>query len=124
MATITGTTGNDTIFGTSGDDSISALAGNDTIFANDSIDGNNGVDWMEGGAGNDTLSGSSGQDHYVFRESGTTNADVLLNFGSDWDDIQLDVAAFSAIGANGRFTATDARFYAAQGATSAHDADD
>jgi Ca2+-binding RTX toxin-like protein len=115
---IVGTSGNDNLNGTNGNDSIFGLAGNDTIFAN------GGNDWVQGGAGNDSISGGSGQDQYAFAEFGAANADQILNFGSDWDGIQVDAAGFAAIGATGRFSAGDVRFFAAAGATSGHDADD
>ena len=115
---IVGTSGNDNISGTNGADSIFGLAGNDTIFAS------GGDDWVQGGAGNDSISGGSGQDKYAFAESGTANADQILNFGSGWDSVHLDAAGFANIGATGRFSAGDVRFYSAAGATGGHDADD
>jgi Ca2+-binding RTX toxin-like protein len=115
---IVGTAGNDDMSGTAGNDSIFGLAGNDTIFAN------GGDDWVQGGAGNDSVSGGSGQDRYAFAESGATNADQILNYGSGWDSVHLDAAGFGAIGATGRFAGGDVRFFAAAGATSGHDADD
>jgi Ca2+-binding RTX toxin-like protein len=48
MATITGTSGNDSLKGTTGDDRLYGLAGRDTLK------GGRGDDYMEGGAGNDT----------------------------------------------------------------------
>ena len=53
MATITGTSGNDSLTGTSGDDQISGLGGNDTIHMSA------GEDVVDGGSGYDTLSFSS-----------------------------------------------------------------
>src|SRR5438067_3557699 len=110
--------GNDFIAGNDGQDSLVGGAGNDTIY------GDGGNDWMEGGTGNDFISGGSGQDSYVFREFGAANADTVDSYGADWDRIQLDAGAFSNIGAAGRFSDGDVRFYAAAGATSGHDADD
>ena len=49
MATITGTSGNDTLTGTSGDDTLQGLGGNDTLV------GSGGNDFYDGGAGSDTL---------------------------------------------------------------------
>ena len=131
-----GTEGNDTLIGTAGADTIYGLGGNDFIgggegadsivagAGNDTIYGDGGNDWIEGGAGNDLVSGSGDQDSIVFREFGAANADTVSGFASDWDNLQFDAASFSAIGASGRFAAGDARFYAAAGATSGHDADD
>src|SRR5436305_569542 len=116
--TINGAGGNDFLAGNDGDDSIVGGAGNDTIY------GDAGSDWIEGGSGNDLLSGSGGQDSLVFREFGAANADTVQNFSPDWDKIQLDAAAFANLGAAGRFTSGDVRFYAAPGANGGHDADD
>src|SRR2546423_277203 len=88
-------------------DQTAICAGNDTVGGND------GNDWVEGGAGNDTISGGSGQDSFAFHESGAANADILNDFAGNWDNIQLDAAAFTAIGATGRFASNDVRFYAA-----------
>jgi Ca2+-binding RTX toxin-like protein len=104
-----GTAGNDTIVGTSG---------NDTIY------GNAGNDWLEGRGGNDLVSGGGGQDSYVFREFGAANADTLAQFDTAWDALRFDSSAFTGAGGPGHFTAGDARFYSAAGATGAHDADD
>src|SRR5204862_5137317 len=93
-------------------------SGNDTIFARG---GNAG---LLGGGGNDAISGGGGQDTYAFAEYGTANADSILNFDTSWDKIALDSGAFSTIGAAGRFSGGDVRFFAAAGANSAHDADD
>src|SRR5205085_11071745 len=115
---IVGTSGNDDLSGTSGADSIYGLAGNDTIFANA------GYDWVQGGAGNDSVSGGGDKDSYAFAEYGAANADTVLNFATAWDNIQLDAAGFGAIGTTGTFGSSDVRFYAAPGASGAHDADD
>jgi Ca2+-binding RTX toxin-like protein len=66
MATINGTTGNDTLNGTSGDDTISGLDGDDTINGlggNDTIDGGSGTDTIDGGDGNDIINGGDGRDY-------------------------------------------------------------
>lgn len=78
MASIPGTSGNDTLIGTASDDSIEGFAGNDTLdggAGNDTLDGGDGADSLLGGAGNDTLdgmpgsvdtlSGGDGDDYYV-----------------------------------------------------------
>ena len=56
MATINGTSGNDTLFGTSVSDTINGLGGDDTLWGyggNDRLDGGTGADTMYGGIGND-----------------------------------------------------------------------
>ncbi len=117
MATINGTAGNDTLTGTAGSDTVSGFGGND------SVTGSGGIDWVEGGLGNDTVRGGSGQDSLVFREAGAANADLLQDYASNYDNIQLDVAFFTAIGTRGRFAAGDARFWSSSSGT-AHDAND
>ena len=135
MATINGTAGNDTLVGTASTDTISGLGGNDRLqgsggndsvlggAGNDLVFGNNGTDWVEGGAGNDNVGGGGGQDSFVFREAGGANADVLNDFSSGWDNIRLDAASFTTLGAAGQFTSGDARFWSSSSGT-AHDADD
>jgi Ca2+-binding RTX toxin-like protein len=49
VATITGTSGNDSLLGTSSNDTISGLGGNDTL------NGSGGLDFFDGGSGFDTL---------------------------------------------------------------------
>ena len=65
MATINGTSGNDTLNGTSADDIIYGYAGDDTI---------------EGGAGNDIVYDGDGNDHV------TDNADGIYIYGSAGND--------------------------------------
>src|SRR5688500_13738657 len=110
---LVGTSGNDSLVGGPDDDTLLGAAGSDTLAGaagNDSLRGNEGTDWLDGGAGNDDVGGGSGQDSFVLRDIGTANADLLFDFASGWDDIQLDAAAFADIGAAGRFSAGDARF--------------
>jgi Ca2+-binding RTX toxin-like protein len=122
---LTGGAGRDLVLGLGGNDTINGGDNNDSLVGgggNDVINGNNGNDWLEGGFGNDTLTGSGGQDTFVFREFGTSlgNPDSLPDFASNWDRIELDAAVFN-VGAAGRFTSNDPRFFAG---TAAHDADD
>jgi len=60
MASITGTSGDDTLTGTSSNDTIHGGAGND------SITGAAGVDALYGDTGNDFIDGGSGADLYYF----------------------------------------------------------
>ena len=55
---------------------------------------------------------------------GTANADRISDFASGSDKLQLDDAAFTAIGAMGNFAAGDARFWASHPAARRHDAND
>ncbi len=116
--TIQGSAGNNFLQGDAGMDTVVGGAGNDTMG------GNGDIDWLEGGIGNDTVSGGGGQDHFVFRESGAANADVVTDFAGNWDDLRLDHNAFADAGALGKFAAGDGRFFAGAGATGGHDAND
>src|ERR671914_632663 len=163
MATVVGTSGNDTLAGTSGNDTISGRDGNDLILAGstggaDVIDGGTGFDSIEfkeratsavvvdfvagtisggnsgtsgtisftnvervltgnfndrlsgnaasqtltgqGGADTiwgagaaDTLWGGAGGDTFIFRETGTANADSIRDWTSGSDTLALDNAA-------------------------------
>jgi Ca2+-binding RTX toxin-like protein len=133
MATFNGTEGNDTITGGADNDVINGNGGNDSLLGgdgsdtvsggagNDFLSGNAGADWVEGGTGNDEVRGGSGQDSIAFHEFGAANADILSDFDAGWDNIQLDASAFTQIGAAGRMSAGDARFFSG---AAAHDADD
>jgi Ca2+-binding RTX toxin-like protein len=86
MATIFGTSGNDTLTGTSGNDSIYGQAGDDTLT---------------GGLGNDTLQGGLGSDTYVFNlgdgqdtvfDNGAGSGEInTLQFGSAIAPAQVSV---------------------------------
>ena len=101
--------GNDHLIGAAGAQNLSGMAGNDTL---------------EGGAGNDWLWGGGGSDTFIFRDTGSANADQIGDFTSGSDKIVLDGTVMDQLGAEGNFSAGDARFYAAAGATGGHDADD
>ena len=85
--------------------------------------GQNGNDTLWGAAGADTLWGGAGNDAFIFREMGSANADRLSDFASAPDEIRLDDAAFTEIGATGNFAAGDTRFWASSSGA-AHDASD
>jgi Ca2+-binding RTX toxin-like protein len=176
MATLTGTSGNDTLTGTSSADTLVGSAGNDfydgaggsdtldlratstativnftdgTIsggfdgsFTNiervlagngadhliggagaQNLSGRAGSDTLDGGTGNDWLWGGGDADQYVFRDTGTANADQLGDFTSGVDKIVLDASAMTTLGAEANFTASDSRF-AANTSGTAQDADD
>src|SRR5207244_9644879 len=52
------------------------------------------------------------------------NADTIGDFGTGTDVIRLDTSVYANLGASGRLSAGDERFYAAAGAVSGHDATD
>src|SRR6185503_15967514 len=100
---------------------------NDQLTGNaaaQNLTGQGGNDTITGGAGIDTLWGGAGNDVFVFNGMGTANADRISDWASGQDKVYLTQEAFTAVGAAGDFSAGDARFWAAAGATSGHDAND
>ncbi len=99
MATITGTSGNDTLTGTSGADSIFAQGGNDLVNGgggDDTIGGAGGSDTLNGGSGNDVVFGSNGID----RINGGSDNDELFGGGGN-DTINGDAGADTLTGGSG-----------------------
>ena len=88
------------------------------------LDGRGDNDTLAGAGGNDTLVGGPGADVFAFAEAGSAHADSITDFASGVDKIRLDASYFSAIGAEGDFTAGDGRFVAGAGLSSGQDADD
>lgn len=93
MATIQGTSGNDSdlagtteadkIYGLAGDDLLTGDTGNDELYGgdgNDGLDGSDGNDTLNGGNGNDGLNGSIGNDQLY----GLAGNDTL--YGDSDDD--------------------------------------
>ena len=123
---------NEFIDGGAGNDVLSGGAGNDYLA------GGTGNDTLIGGLGNDVLTGGEGSDVFVF--AGVTTASVSwgnqvdritdfrplsnINNGdpAPSDTIHLSRGIFRALGALG--TLKEEAFYAADGATAGHDADD
>lgn len=117
--TIVGNAGANLLAGTAFGDSISAGSGADTLI------GGNGSDTLVGGLGNDVLSGGEGADYFVFNTtlSTSSNRDLLTDFETGIDKIQLSVAVFKALG-GAPGTLPEAQLWAATGAVNGHDADD
>jgi len=103
--------GNDSLTGSSGADNLSGRGGADTLA------GGAGSDWLWGG-------GDGIENHFVFHETGTANADRIGDFIAGADKIDLDNAVMTALGADGAFASGDARFFAGAGASGGHDAND
>ena len=144
--TVLGLAGDDTLYGGYANDTVRGGAGNDFLYGSDAqyppdgaekdeLYGEGGNDALRnlggdnifaGGTGNDTLTGGAGRDIFVFSESpGAANADTIAGgFVSGFDEIQLDSAFHPGIGPSGAFAPSDARFWAAAGATAGHDATD
>jgi Ca2+-binding RTX toxin-like protein len=115
-------TGIENVTGTSGADRITGDADANVL------DGAGGADTVNGAAGDDTiyasgtLTGGAGADSFVFTNpaAGAT----VTDFASGVDKIHLDARQMYDLDLGGNFSAGDARFYAAAGATTGHDADD
>lgn len=73
MATVTGTSNNDTLLGSADFDSFTGLDGND------SIDAGGGNDTLSGGLGDDVLNGSGGSDTAFF---GSSTSRVTVNLAT------------------------------------------
>ena len=100
---------------------------NDSLTGNAAgqiLTGQAGADTLWGAGGNDTLWGGGGADTFIFRETGSANADSVRDWASGSDKVALDNSPMSALGAMGNFAAGDGRFWAAAGATAGHDAND
>ena len=80
--------------------------------AGQTLTGQAGADTLWGAGGIDTLWGGTGADRFIFRETGTSNADLVRDWASGSDKLLLDGAVMSALGATGNFAAGDARFKA------------
>ncbi len=105
MATIYGTSGNDTTYGTSSADSFYLYAGNDVAYGNagnDYMYGYEGNDYLYGGSGNDLLSGMTGNDFL----SGGTGYDTV--YGGDGYDVLVGGAGGDTL--NGGAQADTFRF--------------
>ena len=79
MATITGTSGDDSLTGGSGADDIYGLEGNDTLeggAGDDTLDGGTGIDSLIGGTGNDIYYVDEFDDEIV--ESSGEGTDTII----------------------------------------------
>jgi len=95
---------------TIGSDSNDNLTGSDS---NDYLNGGSGSDVLTGKAGNDVLTGGTGNDRFVFNTLfGESNSDVITDFTSGGDTIELSQAIFTRLVTMGslsedQFVATD-----------------
>jgi hypothetical protein len=111
--------------GKAGNDAIRSGAGKDKVNGgdgNDMLDGGSGKDSLYGGLGKDKLIGGVAADKFVFSvKAGAANADKIFDFGDGSDRIVLDHESFKGLKTG---ALSDAKFYAAPGATAAHDKSD
>ncbi len=125
---VQGADGADRLYGLAGNDTLDGGTGNDKLYGglgNDILLGGAGNDRLYGGEGMDMLTGGAGRDVFVFDLSPNTpgNADVITDFShAQGDKIALSMADFTGFTHTGTISAD--QFYAAAGATAAHDAND
>ena len=125
--TITGAGGADRLYGFAGNDSLDGGAGNDQLYGGlggDTLSGGLGNDRLYGGEGHDILTGGLGRDLFVFDlPPSTAGVDTITDFAhSQGDKIALSLADYTGFNETGAITAD--QFYAAAGASTAHDATD
>jgi serralysin len=112
--------------GAGGKDAIRAGAGKDKVKGGagaDMIDGGSGKDTIDGGAGKDKLTGGANADRFVFSVApGSANADKIKDFVHGVDKIVLD-DVYNPINGSSQ-TLKASQFYAADGASAAHDKND
>lgn len=119
-------TGNNAANTLTGNNAANLLRGQGGV---DTLNGRGGADHLQGGAGNDKLDGGvghdvlvggAGSDIFIFTAPATAaNSDTIDDFNVPADTIQLDNAAFTALGAPG--VLSGAAFFAG---ANAHDAND
>jgi Ca2+-binding RTX toxin-like protein len=99
---VSGGIGNDYVYGENGDDIVNGGHGNNNLFGgngNDILIAGEDQDWVSGAEGNDTLIGGFGSDKFIFDTTlnSLTNVDVIVDFASGTDKIQLDHTIFGAL---------------------------
>lgn len=113
--------GNDTLVGGGAFKSNELFGGdgNDVVqgFASDLVDGGAGDDTLSGGF---TMTGGAGADIFDVSSGDHT----VTDFAPTADKLRLDGDFLQNVGPSGDFAPGDERFYAAAGATVAHDASD
>lgn len=92
---ITGSVNDDVLFGSGFNDTLRGGDGDDVLLAGsgrDTLQGGNGADRLNGGADTDQLAGGAGNDTFVFDSpyGGNTNRDVIADFVSGTDTIEID----------------------------------
>ena len=108
---LAGDGGSNRLEGGAGNDALSGRAGDDTLL------GGAGADTLNGGLGSDTLTGGAGRDAFVFDAALGGSIDTIMDFDATYDQLRLDDAIFSGLGATGRLA--DAAFVSGAAATAA-----
>lgn len=111
--------GNDTILAGGGNDTVHAGTGDDLVRGEGGADrlyGGAGDDTLIGGAGRDTLTGGEGADRFVFNALSEKH-DLITDFVSAEDRIEVNAAAFGYAGHTGRVASADLAYETAKDAT-------
>ncbi|MEM6637647.1 MAG: LamG-like jellyroll fold domain-containing protein [Pseudomonadota bacterium] len=93
---VIGGLGNDILHGDGGNDILVGREGDDELYGgtgNDIVSGGTGSDRLDGGLGRDSLRGGSDADTFVLAHTGYTNSDIILDFNSGEDMIELNAAS-------------------------------
>ncbi|XZN93371.1 MAG: beta strand repeat-containing protein [Microcoleus sp.] len=96
---LNGGSGADIFNGGLGNDSLSGDDGNDSLFGgggNDTINGGAGNDTLIGGLGTNVLNGGAGLDVFVFTGTSVGGGDLITNYSTADDVINLDKTGFAA----------------------------
>jgi Ca2+-binding RTX toxin-like protein len=92
----TGGSGNDSLIGNVAANVLTGAGGNDTLS------GLGGNDRLRGNGGNDTMFGGFGYDAFLFNTApGSSNHDTIKDYVPAYDNIQLENAVFTKLGAAG-----------------------
>ncbi len=122
---LSGDVGDNVLDGRTGADRLVGRDGNDTLIGGagrDTLDGGNGDDRLIGGADADKLTGGAGADTFVFDTLTTTAAkDVVTDFVSGTDHIELSAAAFTALSTFGPGVLADSHLVLGAAAVTADD---
>lgn len=97
---LSGGAGDDELLGGAGYDNLSGNAGNDTLKGgegDDVLNGGDGSDYLYGDAGNDYLTGGAGVDYFVMSSNSFSEFDVVTDFKSGEDKLQLASSVFSVV---------------------------
>lgn len=90
--------GDDVLYGSEGEDILKGGPGNDVLYGgaeSDVLRGSSGNDLIVGGFGDDFLWGGEGQDTFVF--SGSSGQDVIKDFETNFDSIEIENIAFNQV---------------------------
>lgn len=125
---LTGNAADNLLTADAGANVLKGMDGNDALWGRDGDDtliGGRGDDLLVGGNyGTDVLTGGSGHDRFFFSQPPIGTIDQITDFRTGVDELHFDGDTIFGLGTSGRFALDDPRFYAAPGATGAHDADD